>query len=409
VHRMRTVPAGMPGGLHQGRARPARPPRTTGWQAWSAGPGRTSATRYRLPPQARAAQTARTTSAWPPRPRPSWPTSPAAHPAVLDRPREAALDRKRAIIEAADCPRHARPTASRRQRRMTPTQVEPFFATLRAANPQPRRSWNTAACSSCWPPCCCRPRPPTSASTRPRAAVSTGQHAAGHAGPGRGGRTEQHIRTIGLYRTKARTCCRPAASCSNSTAARCRAPRALEALPGVGRKTANVVLNVAFGEPTMAVDTHIFRVATAPAWRPGKTPLDSGGSCCGACRRPTWVDAHHWLILHGRYVCQARKPAMLHRPLRGAQRQLMIEQQLARPSPLNATACVAPGCGALRASTRCSNAAAGRRHQHGGALMKQVEVSILGHGLHPGLPRGRRSPAVARRCRPRRQGNDQHP
>jgi endonuclease-3 len=83
---------------------------------------------------------------------------------------------------------------------------------------------------------------------------------------------------------------------------------ALEALPGVGRKTANVVLNVAFGEPTMAVDTHIFRVGNRTGLAPGKTPLAVEMQLMKRIPAQYLVDAHHWLILHGRYVCQARKP-----------------------------------------------------------------------------------------------------
>ena len=83
---------------------------------------------------------------------------------------------------------------------------------------------------------------------------------------------------------------------------------ALEALPGVGRKTANVVLNVAFGEATMAVDTHIFRVANRTGLAPGKTPLAVELGLLKRVPADYLVDAHHWLILHGRYVCQARKP-----------------------------------------------------------------------------------------------------
>ncbi|MEC9369501.1 MAG: endonuclease III, partial [Pseudomonadota bacterium] len=90
-----------------------------------------------------------------------------------------------------------------------------------------------------------------------------------------------------------------------------RVPRdraALESLPGVGRKTANVVLNVAFGEPTMAVDTHIFRVSNRLALAPGKTPLEVEMGLERAVPDPYRHHAHHWLILHGRYVCKARKP-----------------------------------------------------------------------------------------------------
>ena len=87
-----------------------------------------------------------------------------------------------------------------------------------------------------------------------------------------------------------------------------RTREALEALPGVGRKTANVVLNCAFGEPTMAVDTHIFRVANRTGLAPGKTPYDVEMKLLDRVPPAYRVDAHHWLILHGRYVCQARKP-----------------------------------------------------------------------------------------------------
>ena len=91
-------------------------------------------------------------------------------------------------------------------------------------------------------------------------------------------------------------------------AARSRTIDALEALPGVGRKTANVVLNVAFGEATMAVDTHIFRVANRTGLARGKTPLAVERGLLRAIPAEFLRDAHHWLILHGRYVCKARKP-----------------------------------------------------------------------------------------------------
>jgi endonuclease III len=87
-----------------------------------------------------------------------------------------------------------------------------------------------------------------------------------------------------------------------------RTREALEALPGVGRKTANVVLNVAFGQPTMAVDTHIFRMGNRTGLAPGKTPYEVEMGLVKRIPAEYLVDAHHWLILHGRYVCQARKP-----------------------------------------------------------------------------------------------------
>ena len=119
----------------------------------------------------------------------------------------------------------------------------------------------------------------------------------------------EYIRTIGLFRNKAKNLfetCRLLIDRHGGQVPRHR--EALEALPGVGRKTANVVLNVAFGEPTMAVDTHIFRVANRTGLAPGKTPLAVELKLLARIPPAYLVDAHHWLILHGRYVCQARRP-----------------------------------------------------------------------------------------------------
>jgi endonuclease-3 len=117
------------------------------------------------------------------------------------------------------------------------------------------------------------------------------------------------IRTIGLFRTKARN----VIALSRILVERYggevpRSREALEELPGVGRKTANVVLNVAFDEPTIAVDTHIFRVGNRTGIAPGKTPLAVELGLEKITPREYKQDAHHWLILHGRYVCKARKP-----------------------------------------------------------------------------------------------------
>ena len=120
---------------------------------------------------------------------------------------------------------------------------------------------------------------------------------------------ESYIKTIGLYRSKAKhlmQTCRMLVDKHGGQVPRSR--EALEALPGVGRKTANVVLNSAFGEPTMAVDTHIFRVGNRTGLAPGKTPLAVEQQLLRRIPARYLVDAHHWLILHGRYVCQARKP-----------------------------------------------------------------------------------------------------
>ena len=120
---------------------------------------------------------------------------------------------------------------------------------------------------------------------------------------------EPYIRTIGLYRSKAKhlvAACRILVDAHGGEVPRDR--DALERLPGVGRKTANVVLNTAFGEPTMAVDTHIFRVSNRLKLAAGRTPLSVEHGLLKAVPREFLRDAHHWLILHGRYVCKARKP-----------------------------------------------------------------------------------------------------
>ncbi|HRO79865.1 MAG TPA: endonuclease III [Alicycliphilus denitrificans] len=120
---------------------------------------------------------------------------------------------------------------------------------------------------------------------------------------------EGYIRTIGLYRSKARhlmQTCRILVERHGGQVPRTR--EALEQLPGVGRKTANVVLNVAFGEATMAVDTHIFRVGNRTGLAPGRNPLEVEKRLLERVPQQYMVDAHHWLILLGRYVCQARKP-----------------------------------------------------------------------------------------------------
>jgi endonuclease-3 len=118
-----------------------------------------------------------------------------------------------------------------------------------------------------------------------------------------------YIRTIGLFRTKAANVARLARIVVEQHGGEVpRSREALEALPGVGRKTANVVLNVAFGEPTIAVDTHIFRVGNRTGLAPGKTPYDVEMKLVERVPERYRVDAHHWLILHGRYVCLARKP-----------------------------------------------------------------------------------------------------
>ena len=192
---------------------------------------------------------------------------------------------------------------------MTPKQVETFFATLRAANPQPETELQFTNVFELLAAVLLSAQATdvsVNKATRALFALApTPQRmlALGVAG------VESHIRTIGLFRTKARNLietCRLLIERHGGQVPRSR--EALEALPGVGRKTANVVLNVAFGEPTMAVDTHIFRVGNRTGLAPGKNPLAVEQGLLQRIPVAYRVDAHHWLILHGRYVCQARQP-----------------------------------------------------------------------------------------------------
>ena len=119
----------------------------------------------------------------------------------------------------------------------------------------------------------------------------------------------RHIRSIGLWQGKARNVVALSQLLLERHGGEVPRDRAaLEALPGVGRKTANVVLNVAFGEPTMAVDTHIFRIGNRTGIAPGKTPRAVEDALVKRLPAEMLRDAHHWLILHGRYVCKARRP-----------------------------------------------------------------------------------------------------
>ncbi len=118
-----------------------------------------------------------------------------------------------------------------------------------------------------------------------------------------------YIKTIGLYNSKAKNIIKTCQILIEDYGSEVPQTReALESLPGVGRKTANVVMNTAFGEPTIAVDTHIFRVANRTGIAPGKTPLEVEKGLLRSTPEEFKKDAHHWLILHGRYICKARKP-----------------------------------------------------------------------------------------------------
>jgi len=120
---------------------------------------------------------------------------------------------------------------------------------------------------------------------------------------------KQHIRTIGLFNSKAKNVIALSRRLVEEFDGKVPADRdTLQTLPGVGRKTANVVCNIAFGQPTIAVDTHIFRVGNRTGLAPGKTPLEVERKLEKVVPKAYRLHAHHWLILHGRYICKARKP-----------------------------------------------------------------------------------------------------
>ena len=205
---------------------------------------------------------------------------------------------------ASACPR---PDAIIRP--VTPAQIDRFFATLQAANPQPASELEYTSVFELLTAVLLSAQATdvgVNKATRrlfpvantPRQILALGLE-----------RLEGHIKTIGLYRSKARHLMQTCAILVERHGGEVPRTRSeLEALPGVGRKTANVVLNVAFGEPTMAVDTHIFRVGNRTGLAPGKTPLAVEQQLLRRVPERFLPHAHHWLILHGRYVCLARKP-----------------------------------------------------------------------------------------------------
>jgi endonuclease III len=192
---------------------------------------------------------------------------------------------------------------------MRKDQIEPFFATLRAANPLPTTELEfttpfelltavllSAQATDVGVNKATRKLFPVA--NTPQAILELGLE-----------RLEGYIKTIGLYRTKARNLMATCAILVEKYGGEVpRTREALESLPGVGRKTASVVLNTAFGEPAMAVDTHIFRVSNRTGLAPGKNPLEVERALLKRVPKEYLHDAHHWLILHGRYVCVARTP-----------------------------------------------------------------------------------------------------
>jgi endonuclease-3 len=200
---------------------------------------------------------------------------------------------------------------------MTPARVEELYRRLRAANPEPRSEleygspYQLLVAVVLSAQATDRSVNLATAKLFPVAGTPQEMLALGEA------RLADAIRTIGLYRTKAKNVIALSRLLVERHGGEVPAGReALEALPGVGRKTANVVLNVAFGEPTIAVDTHIFRVANRTGLAPGKDPLAVEHKLLKVTPPEFRRHAHHWLILHGRYVCLARQPRCPACPIR---------------------------------------------------------------------------------------------
>lgn len=187
--------------------------------------------------------------------------------------------------------------------------IAPFFATLKAANPQPVTELEYTSVFELLTAVLLSAQATdisVNKATRRLYPVANTPQAILNLGLQQ---LEEHIKTIGLFHSKAKhllQTCQILEDLHGGVVPRLR--EALEALPGVGRKTANVVLNSAFGEATMAVDTHIFRMGNRTGLAPGKTPLEVELKLLKRIPPEYLVDAHHWLILHGRYICVARKP-----------------------------------------------------------------------------------------------------
>jgi len=192
---------------------------------------------------------------------------------------------------------------------MNDAAIVPFFATLRDANPDPASELEYASVfellAAVLLSAQATDRGVNKATRRLFAIAPTPQKMLALGLPA----LEEAIKTIGLFRSKAKNLfatCRILVDEHGGHVPRTR--EALEALPGVGRKTANVVLNVAFGESTLAVDTHVFRVANRTGLAPGETPTEVETVLLERVPEEFLANAHHWLILHGRYVCLARRP-----------------------------------------------------------------------------------------------------
>jgi endonuclease-3 len=222
-------------------------------------------------------------------------------------------------VKTSRAPRKPQRAKSRRRTtpRLGPAEVHLLYARLRAANPSPRTELHYASPYQLLVSVILSAQatdrsvnlatgPLFRAAPTPQAIAALGE--AGLAG---------YIRTIGLWRMKAKNVVAATKIILREHGGAVPRERAaLEALPGVGRKTANVVMNTAFGEPTIAVDTHIFRVSNRTGLAPGRTVREVEDRLVEATPGEFRQDAHHWLILHGRYVCVARKPKCPQCPIR---------------------------------------------------------------------------------------------
>jgi len=200
---------------------------------------------------------------------------------------------------------------------MKPEKIDRFFAALKAANPEPKGELEAVNAYTLLVAVVLSAQatdvgvnkatgPLFKVADTPEKMVALGLE-----------RLKDYIKTIGLFNTKAKNVIALSERLIAEHGGKVpKDRRALIELPGVGRKTANVVLNIAFGEPTIAVDTHVFRVSNRTGLAPGKNPLEVEENLLKAVPRKYLQHAHHWLILHGRYICKARKPECVKCPVR---------------------------------------------------------------------------------------------
>ncbi len=203
----------------------------------------------------------------------------------------------------------AKPRARRKPPVYSPAEVEAIFERFHAANPEPKGELESVNAFTLLVAVVLSAQATDAGVNKAtRALFARADTPAKMAALGEDA-VRDHIKTIGLFRNKAKNVIALSQTLVNDHNGEVPADReALEKLPGVGRKTANVILNIAFGQPTFAVDTHIFRLGNRLLLAPGKTPLDVERAFEAIVPPRFMRDAHHWLILHGRYICKARKP-----------------------------------------------------------------------------------------------------